>query len=580
MTLPIPQSTAPLLLPTGPAPGQGTAAADAEVASAFRDALAVALGDAAASRTRRRAGDQPTNETETTRTSAEDATDATDAHVVQPVATPRDMRTSSASAPTGEVLRRAGDDAATPDHALVAGRQAHRTEGTTSQETTADEWTPAIVITPVAIPVLTPVPVEAATTTSRLDSRDILVPEFRGRLERVIERMEQEFGYTVEVIETGRTQERQDALFAQGRTAPGPIVTWTRSSRHSHGLAADVTIDGGWSDRSAFARLAAIAEEEGLRTLGPRDPGHIELPGAGGSRPVAARVATRPVFPGTARPTGDAADRLFERPTRMPDRVSIMPVDGEGVSIMPVDRGNVSILPVDDGQVSVMPVEPGRVSVMPVEPGRVSVMPLEPGRVSVMPVDAERVSTMPVRTPRVVGDELLHVLPAVPSRDHPRGDHASEPTLRVLPVTTPDRGVETPRVPLEQLFEEFPMGLGTPQPAPKTAPPVPTGIATVAKVAPVADVARVATVAAPALVQHEATRVTQDAMPRLREGQESLAAAELPLQLPIGLSADKKTLGEAPKSAPLDSILIVQESEPNACHTSLGALRSTRAATP
>ncbi|MBL8981084.1 MAG: M15 family metallopeptidase, partial [Gemmatimonadetes bacterium] len=516
MTLPIPQSTAPLLVPTGSSTGQGTTAADAEVASAFRDALAVALGDTASTRTRRRAGDQQGTETISTLDTADDAVDEATAAATQPVTTPREVRSPSIPTTNGEVLRREGDEGADTENGLVAGRRAHRTEGTTTPEAAAEEWAPAIVITPVAIPVLTPMTVEAATTTSRMDSRDILVPEFRGRLERVIERMEQEFGYTVEVIETGRTQERQDALFAQGRTAPGPIVTWTRASRHTHGLAADVTIDGGWSDRTAFARLAAIAEEEGLRTLGPRDPGHIELPGPNVSRPVAERVATRPVFPGTPRPVADPADRLFERPTSMPGRVSIMPVDRGGVSIMPVDRGNVSIMPVDDG----------RVSVMPVEPGRVSVMPVEPGRVSVMPVESERVSTMPVRPPRVGGDELLHVLPAVPSRDHPRGDHAEEPTLRVLPVTNPDRGVDTPRVPLEQLFEEFPMALGTPRPAVKAAPPAPTGIATVAKVAPVADVARVATVAAPALVHNEAPRVTRDASPRLREGQESLAIPE------------------------------------------------------
>lgn len=522
MTLPIPQSTTPLLLPTGTSTSQGTTAADAEVASAFRDALAVALGDTAPTRTRRRAGDQQGTETITTLDAANDVVDEATAATGQPVATPRDVRAPSIPTTNGEVLRREGDEAASAENGLVAGRRAHRTEGTTAPETAAEEWTPAIVITPVAIPVLTPMPVEAATSTSRMDSRDILVPEFRGRLERVIERMEQEFGYTVEVIETGRTQERQDALFAQGRTAPGPIVTWTRASRHTHGLAADVTIDGGWSDRTAFARLAAIAEEEGLRTLGPRDPGHIELPGANVSRPVAERL-TRPVFPGTPRPVADPADRLFERPTSMPDRVSIMPVDGEGVSILPVDRGNVTIMPVDDGLVSVMPVEPGRVSVMPVEPGRVSVMPVE----------SERVSTMPVRPPRVGGDELLHVLPAVPSRDHPRGDHAEEPTLHVLPVTNPDRGVEAAPVPLEELFEEFPMALGTPRPAMKAAPPAPTGIATVAKVAPVADVARVATVAAPALVRNEAPRVTRDASPRLREGQESLAIPERAVDAPV-----------------------------------------------
>lgn len=34
------------------------------------------------------------------------------------------------------------------------------------------------------------------------------------------------------IIETGRTQARQNELYAQGRTKPGAIVTWTLNSRH------------------------------------------------------------------------------------------------------------------------------------------------------------------------------------------------------------------------------------------------------------------------------------------------------------------------------------------------------------
>ncbi|MBL8983552.1 MAG: flagellar hook-length control protein FliK, partial [Gemmatimonadetes bacterium] len=49
----------------------------------------------------------------------------------------------------------------------------------------------------------------------------------------------------------------------------------------------------------------------------------------------------------------------------------------------------------------------------------------------------------------------------------------------------------------------------------------------------VADVARVATVAAPALVHNEAPRVTRDASPRLREGQESLAIPERAVDAPV-----------------------------------------------
>ena len=41
---------------------------------------------------------------------------------------------------------------------------------------------------------------------------------------------------------TRRTQEEQDALYAQGRSTPGRIVTWTRNSRHISGEAFDIAI--------------------------------------------------------------------------------------------------------------------------------------------------------------------------------------------------------------------------------------------------------------------------------------------------------------------------------------------------
>lgn len=41
---------------------------------------------------------------------------------------------------------------------------------------------------------------------------------------------------------TRRTQEEQDALYAQGRTKPGKIVTWTRKSKHLAGTAFDIAV--------------------------------------------------------------------------------------------------------------------------------------------------------------------------------------------------------------------------------------------------------------------------------------------------------------------------------------------------
>ena len=111
-------------------------------------------------------------------------------------------------------------------------------------------------------------------------TRDVaaLAPEFRPKLERVVRRME-ELGYEVRVLETHRTQARQDQLFEQGRSRPGPVVTWTRNSNHAQGRAADLHVSGGAGD--GYEVLARVAGESGLRTLGAADPGHVELPRQG-----------------------------------------------------------------------------------------------------------------------------------------------------------------------------------------------------------------------------------------------------------------------------------------------------------
>ena len=66
------------------------------------------------------------------------------------------------------------------------------------------------------------------------------------------------------VIEGVRTRARQAELYAQGRTKPGPKVTWTMNSRHipagdGYGHAVDLgpIKDGviAWGDPSAFTAL-------------------------------------------------------------------------------------------------------------------------------------------------------------------------------------------------------------------------------------------------------------------------------------------------------------------------------------
>jgi peptidoglycan L-alanyl-D-glutamate endopeptidase CwlK len=49
-----------------------------------------------------------------------------------------------------------------------------------------------------------------------------------------------EAGVPVMIIFTRRTKDEQAALYAQGRTIPGKIVTWTLDSMHVRGLAIDI----------------------------------------------------------------------------------------------------------------------------------------------------------------------------------------------------------------------------------------------------------------------------------------------------------------------------------------------------
>lgn len=82
-----------------------------------------------------------------------------------------------------------------------------------------------------------------------------------------------------------RTQAEQNVLFAQGRTAPGQVVTWTTQSEHITGRAADVVATNkGTSQAAVRAAMEEAAQELGVSlankpTLAAKDPGHFELAG-------------------------------------------------------------------------------------------------------------------------------------------------------------------------------------------------------------------------------------------------------------------------------------------------------------
>ena len=71
-------------------------------------------------------------------------------------------------------------------------------------------------------------------------------------VKRAIEISEVDFS----VLEGVRTLERQRELYAQGRTAPGKIVTWTMKSKHIDGKAVDlVPYPLDWNDLSKFDKI-------------------------------------------------------------------------------------------------------------------------------------------------------------------------------------------------------------------------------------------------------------------------------------------------------------------------------------
>jgi peptidoglycan LD-endopeptidase CwlK len=94
-----------------------------------------------------------------------------------------------------------------------------------------------------------------------------LDPRFRAILETALAEA-RKAGLDPVVIETYRPQSRQDELYAQGRTKPGRKVTWTRHSKHTQRLAADVCprVNGVivWHRTDLFDRWGEIAEKHGL----------------------------------------------------------------------------------------------------------------------------------------------------------------------------------------------------------------------------------------------------------------------------------------------------------------------------
>jgi peptidoglycan L-alanyl-D-glutamate endopeptidase CwlK len=104
-----------------------------------------------------------------------------------------------------------------------------------------------------------------------------LDPEVQPLATRLIEQA-QENGINAKVISGSRTYAEQNALYAQGRTAPGKVVTKARGGQswHNFGLAFDVGIFSKdsktyYGESAAYKEVGKIGEALGLEWGGGWD---------------------------------------------------------------------------------------------------------------------------------------------------------------------------------------------------------------------------------------------------------------------------------------------------------------------
>lgn len=104
-------------------------------------------------------------------------------------------------------------------------------------------------------------------------SLDDLHPRVKALAEAFVKRCA-EAGYDILIYSTYRDIEAQNAIYAQGRTTKGSIVTNAKGgqSYHNYRVAFDwVAVRGGkarWNDTFAYATCGKIAEEVGLEWAG------------------------------------------------------------------------------------------------------------------------------------------------------------------------------------------------------------------------------------------------------------------------------------------------------------------------
>lgn len=141
-------------------------------------------------------------------------------------------------------------------------------------------------------------PVSLSQTKSEFKLSQTSLDRLQGVNERLVilvHRALELSGVEFMVVEGLRTKQRQQQLYAQGRTSKGQIVTWTLNSKHIDGLAVDLApvVNGkiDWNDSKKFDAIAkamfmAAAEAKVLLRWGadwnrndkPREKGESDSP--------------------------------------------------------------------------------------------------------------------------------------------------------------------------------------------------------------------------------------------------------------------------------------------------------------
>ena len=112
---------------------------------------------------------------------------------------------------------------------------------------------------------------------SRIEDISELTPQMQTKVNNFLLECYKQ-GVDCYPFETYRSQERQNELYAQGRTKPGNKVTWTLNSRHKLREACDFAFGGPgqWHWNGDWDKMIKISEDFGLESLAPREKAHLQ----------------------------------------------------------------------------------------------------------------------------------------------------------------------------------------------------------------------------------------------------------------------------------------------------------------